>query len=183
MIKKFNKGMTLVELLITMVVAAILVSIALPSFKSMIDGSRTTATINGFIGFLQSARSEAIKRNTTVTVCRSTNGTSCATGTNWESGWIVFVDPDSDNIVEDIDGDTVIAKGFELLKTHGGVDVGTFRSTVNALNFSSKGRANASLTFTYCDPDAAEKLAVVVRESGRYGSSEVSHTGGALTCP
>jgi type IV fimbrial biogenesis protein FimT len=85
-------GFTLVELLVTMAVAAVLLAVAVPSFRSTILSNRLTSTTNDLVGSLAQARSEAIKRGSRVTVCMSANGTTCATAGTWAQGWISFVD-------------------------------------------------------------------------------------------
>lgn len=87
-------GFTLVELIVTVTIAAILLMIGVPSFQTMILNNSRVAQVNEFIGALNMARSEAIKRGSRVVICRSSDGSACATDTtgNWEEGWIVFVD-------------------------------------------------------------------------------------------
>src|ERR1700677_1609484 len=86
-------GFTLVEVVITMAVAAILLTIAVPSFRYVTNSNRIAGELNGLVGDLQFARAEAIKEGRTVTVCVSTDGNTCANTTAWQSGWIVFSDP------------------------------------------------------------------------------------------
>src|SRR5438874_1331083 len=66
-----------------------------PSYRYITNAYRMSAEVNGLLGDLQYARSEAIKEGQTVTTCVSTNGATCARGTNvnWGTGWIVFSDP------------------------------------------------------------------------------------------
>ncbi len=88
-----QSGITLIELLITIVVLAIGVTLAIPSFNSLTRNNQITTASNNLVRALQLARSEAVKRSAPVTVCRSTDQASCAaTGTAWQSGWIVFVE-------------------------------------------------------------------------------------------
>lgn len=90
---KKNSGFTLVELLITIVIVGVLLAVGIPSLKTFMKGNQLVASTNELVSAFNVARSEAIKRNASVTVCESTNGTTCtsaATG-SWESGWIVFV--------------------------------------------------------------------------------------------
>ena len=86
------KGLTLIELMITISILAILLALAVPSFQSMIASSSLTTTTNDLVNTLAQARSNAIRRGGRVTVCKSANGTQCATTGNWEQGWIVFND-------------------------------------------------------------------------------------------
>lgn len=93
--KKTLLGLTLIELLVTVAVIAIIVLIGLPRFQSLMESNRMTASLNRLSGDLNFARSEAIKRGQMVTVCGSDNASSCDTNL-WEKGWIVFVDTNRD---------------------------------------------------------------------------------------
>lgn len=88
-------GFTLLELLITMAVAVILLTIAIPSFRYVTNANRISSEVNGLVGDLQFARAEAIKEGRYVSVCASVDGQSCSGSTAWQSGWIVF--PNSNN--------------------------------------------------------------------------------------
>jgi type IV fimbrial biogenesis protein FimT len=86
-------GFSLVELMVTVAIATILASLAVPSFRTMLVGRTVESTADTLVSDIRFARSEAIKRTTKVTICASSNGTSCTgTGALWKSGWIVFVD-------------------------------------------------------------------------------------------
>lgn len=82
------RGFTLVELMIVLVVMAVLLGIAVPSMTQFTFSGKLRAYSNEIVASAVLARSEAIKRNQAVTLCISSNGTSCASG-SWESGWIV----------------------------------------------------------------------------------------------
>jgi len=92
-------GFTLMELMIVLVIVGILVSVGIPTFSDATLGSRLGSTANNLVSSLYLARSEAIKRNTTVRVCPSTDGTSCASSADWEGGWIV-IEPVSNTVLE-----------------------------------------------------------------------------------
>jgi type IV fimbrial biogenesis protein FimT len=81
------RGFTLIELMVTIAVVAILLAIAAPSFTSLINNNRLTAQANEVVVSLQQARMEAVRRNRSVTVCRTTDGATCATAGRWNS-WI-----------------------------------------------------------------------------------------------
>ena len=90
-----QRGVTLTELLIGLSILAILAGIGAPSFSNSVKNSRQASAYNNLIGSMHLARSEAIKRNTNVTVCArltSTRTAAPACGLNWANGWLVFVD-------------------------------------------------------------------------------------------
>jgi len=85
-----SSGFTIVELMITIAIVAILLTVGIPSFRNVILNTRLTSLANEVVASVQIARSEAIKRNATVRLCASANGTTCATTGSWEQGWIVL---------------------------------------------------------------------------------------------
>jgi len=84
-------GFTLIEMLTTITVAGILLAIAVPAFKSMTVNSRLTTQANDVIAAINFSRSEAIKRNTTTSLCRaaSTVAAKCETSAGTWKFWIV----------------------------------------------------------------------------------------------
>jgi len=76
-----------------MAIAGILVAIVVPSFKTAIQSAATTREINAFVGDLGFARAEAIKEGVPMTMCASTNGTTCSGANNWQTGWIIYPNP------------------------------------------------------------------------------------------
>jgi type IV fimbrial biogenesis protein FimT len=95
--KRDASGFTMTELIITMSIVAILLAIGIPSFKYVTVSNRISTEVNSLLGDMQFARSEAIKQGSWVTVCSSTNLSTCngnnGLGDDWQSGWIVFLDP------------------------------------------------------------------------------------------
>lgn len=89
-------GFTLMELIITLVIAAILVSLAVPNMRTFIQNGRISTQANDFVTDITYTRSEAIKRGTNVALCASTSGTACpgVAIANWELGRLIFVDGD-----------------------------------------------------------------------------------------
>ena len=85
-------GFTLIELMVTVALIALLSAVAVPNFVTFRRNSELTGITNNFLGALNAARSEGMKRNMNSMVVPANNDT------DWSKGWIVFVDVDrSDN--------------------------------------------------------------------------------------
>lgn len=133
--QKRSVGLTLVELLVTITIMGILLAIAVPSFMDVTLNSKLDSIPNRFAASANLARSEAIKRNTTVTLCTpsTATATTCAgTGTGgWGTGWIILA------------GSTVVAR--EASPPDGFVLNG-----IQTLVFQPSGVGTTSATMTVC---------------------------------
>lgn len=85
-------GFTLVELAVTLAVAAILLALATPSFAELLRRNRLAAANNELVTALNVARAEALRRGRPVAICASSDQRSCAGSTDWGTGWVVFED-------------------------------------------------------------------------------------------
>lgn len=136
------QGFTLIELLVTIAIVAILASIAIPSFQTFIQQTRITTQANELITPLNYARSESIKRGRAVTVCKSTNTTTCATLGTWDQGWIIFVDNNKDGVVSAAVGTT---PADTILRVHaaltGGATLVGGATLTNWIQYSPTGMA------------------------------------------
>lgn len=94
-----GRGFTLIELMVTIAVAALVLTIAVPSFESAINNGRLSSAANEMIGALQSARAEAIRHNKRAGFCLSktanmANPSCVAANATDANGWITFLDLD-----------------------------------------------------------------------------------------
>ncbi len=97
--KRRDSGYTMMELVMTMAIVAILASIAVPGFRYVTNSNRIATEVNGLLGDIQFARSQAVKEGLPVTICSSSaDGLSCSNSPNWEGGWIVFLDTNGDKV-------------------------------------------------------------------------------------
>ena len=92
--KKAEQGFTLIELIVAVAIAGILLAVGVPSFSEAVKESRISSQYNAMVGSLYLARSEAVKGPGQVTVCprKTQGGSECGSKTDWENGWLVFID-------------------------------------------------------------------------------------------
>jgi type IV fimbrial biogenesis protein FimT len=135
-------GFTLVELLVTITVAGVLLAVAIPSFIDVTLGSKLGSYANNLVASVYLARSEAIKRNTPVTLCVSTNGTSCATG-GWQQGWIVLVGTTVIQIQPALNGSGSGSTGLSGLKI-------SEASSISSLTFQPTGVGATTAILKVC---------------------------------
>ncbi len=106
-------GFTLVELMVTIAVLAILLAIGIPAFASLIAANRLTSATNELVASLQTARTEAIRRNARVTVCPAAPGATACSG-DWRDGWMAFVDPTPGNAPAPESANDILLRGGPL---------------------------------------------------------------------
>lgn len=133
-------GLTLIELIVTLVILGILLTIAIPLMRPLIRSTSLTSSANSFVTTLNYARSEAITRGSRVVACASANpmanAPACSNNANWQTGWLVFVDSNENN--------TYQAANDTLLRVDGpiGGDL-TLAGAAAAVAFTNMGAAIA----------------------------------------
>ena len=153
-IRAFQRGFSLTEIIITLMVLGILAGIAVPSIQSFVEANRLTAAANDLLADISTARTESMKRQGgavgRVVICASTSGADCTTAsTNWNSGWILFWDQDSSGTFSTASNDILI-KRHEVLPSS--VTAATIPAGILSLQFNQVGSlasaANTGIQFT-----------------------------------
>ena len=197
---KKHTGFTLPELLITLAIVGILLTVGVPSLKTFMQGNQLIASTNELISALHVARSEAIKLNTRVSICESSDGATCAVTGSWKNGWIVFIDGNGANPGDLVNtGSPCTAANTDcLLRIHDAIDddllsisvLNPAKNSVSSFTFTSRGLPKAangaveSGVFSLCSFDSNNNVidarAVVLSLSGRV---RVSDNQAVISCP
>jgi len=166
-------GFTLVELMIVLVIAGVLLAIAAPGFRTLLERNRLQSASSNLFASLMLARSEALKRNQVVWVCKGTataTSASCPTGTDgtWEGGWLVHIDPTNPTSPDPNDV-IAVREGLEAGDTLRVVQ--TPSDDINAISFRPNGGVAAETSFVICnsDADATTGREVRISATGRPG--------------
>lgn len=173
---KRTQGVTLIEMLATVSLVAILGALAAPSFRNLTLNSERSATVNNFFHALFLARSEAIKRGAVVTVCKSADGSTCLSSGAWNSGWIVFVNQDHDEA-------PVRDEGEPILQVYSGWPRGEITSNRPAYSFRPYVQGVVNGTIIFCDSrGSAEARAIIISHTGRPRISQRDASNRPLQC-
>jgi type IV fimbrial biogenesis protein FimT len=130
--KARQSGFTLIELMVTIALVALILGLGVPSFVEFSRNNRMTGAANDLLADLNLARTESVKRHVAVTVCASNDpmaATPACAGTAVTSfaGWIVFVDDANPDVAASTDGDAAFdaGAGETLLRRHPPLPTGT----------------------------------------------------------
>ena len=165
-----NEGFTLIELMIVVIVLGSILSVGTPLLRGAVQKNELRAQSLRFLGAINLARSEAVMRNTPVSICPSSmaiSGRPECTG-NYADGWIVFANADRDRVV-DADTDQVLRvfeglpPGFRLTNRNG------TRDAFELINYLPDGTSHSNRTLLFCSPDGAARhnVSIVLNIVGR----------------
>ena len=150
-----SRGFTLVELMIALALVAILSTLAAPSFNLLIQRSRVNAHFQQLFSSLLLARTEATKRGVRVSLCHSAAPEAATpvcggAGSNWATGWLVFVDNTQDalNVAGTLDGSDVVLRVSPPLR--GATIIPAPAAFTNSIGFIPTGRASNAGSFRVC---------------------------------
>lgn len=186
-----QKGFSLIELMATLAIAAIVLSIAIPSYQTAVQNNRRTTAVNELATALQLARSTAISQRVFTVVCKSPDGVTCPTGAgsgDWTQGWMIFTDTNNNGSLNAGGTDT-------LIRVHGALSGNaTFignNNVINQVSFSPQGLTRNNGTITHCDArGATDASALVISVGGQVrhatdtdGDGTVDLNGANVICP
>jgi type IV fimbrial biogenesis protein FimT len=159
--ESFRRGYTLYELLIALLVIAILIAVAVPSFANIGANGRIRTEINALFHAVHLARKESIMRRRVVSICPSNDSLQCSPGVNWSNGWIMFDNADGDEPPRVDPGEVVlqVRRSSELI-----------RITANRRGFTLRATEKRATngTLVVCDrQNRVAPRALVVSYTGR----------------
>ena len=170
-------GFTLVELMIASAVLAILGSLAVPVFTGLLYDSTRSNAVNAFVHTVFLARSEAMNRGETVSICKSSDGNSCNnTASDWNTGWIAFANIDRDE-------PPVRDENEPVLALQGAWPQGRITANRTAFSFRPHIQGIVNGTIVFCDPrGSATARAVIISHSGRPRLAQRDASNRPLRC-
>jgi type IV fimbrial biogenesis protein FimT len=156
-------GFTLVELMSVAAVAAIVLTLGVPSFFTLIQNNRAATQVNELVTALCLARSEAVKRGDPVAICPSQDHSNCTGETDWRVGWIVFVDDAAADSADPVVG--------EVLRVWPEITGVAGFSGPKSLRYLAEGDVSAEAAFKHtkqkCPANKHEARAITVGPTGR----------------
>lgn len=164
---KENAGITLVEVLVGLAIVALLTRLAVPSYRFIINSSRISSEVSDLLTTLQFARSEAMRRGVSVSVCASTNASACSASSDWTSGWMAFEDTNSNGAADD---------NTPVMRSHAAITNGDkvqADNSTGSVRFNREGIAAGlaadpvTLTFTPPTNPGLQKRCLAIGVSGR----------------
>lgn len=175
--KKQMQGFTLLELMITVAIVAIVAAIAAPNFSSQISNNRSVALGEEIVSTLNFARSEAVRRGTRVSICSSDDGATCSGA--WTDGWIVAVDGATSDTANAVTVDEVLrsweappANSALAVTLSGGASTAFIRfNRLGILGRSDSGPITINSSYSGCTGNSARAISV-----GIAGLLNVGHS-------
>lgn len=169
-----NPGFTLIELLVTIGIFAIVMTVAVPSFNSMMMNSDLSTTSSQLVNGLYYARNTALSQSEDVQLCPLSAPGSTTCGTNWSNGWIIVTQPGTNPVL-------ILANQLSITGP-------SLKSTAASVTFDKHGLASNQANFTLCDnrgnqyAHSVEVMATGFIQAGNVNGL-AAWDNSALTCP
>ena len=162
-LKPHQYGFTLIEALVVVSIAAMLMAMAAPSYREFTMNNVMISQINSFNSVLQFARSQAVRDRTNLTICTSDDQATCATHSNWNTGWIAFTtNPNTTRNILKI-GENISAKNITIAAS-GFASAGRIDYNAQGILANNDSRG----TFKFCDSRGAKSAkALIINSVGR----------------
>lgn len=159
-----SKGFSLTEILIVIAIAGILMISAIPAFSHLVARNQQTSILNTLLSHHHLARSEAVKNNQQVLLCKSNSGVLCTPEAQWHDGWIIFADTDRNKQVNGLEQvlfiQTALDKNLNLHYRGFG--------SRNYIRYFPDGQSSSNGTFTLCNQYAESQVkTLIISRTGR----------------
>ncbi|HEX7048558.1 MAG TPA: GspH/FimT family pseudopilin [Gammaproteobacteria bacterium] len=165
-----DSGFTLIELIVTISVAAILVGIGIPSMTDLMKTNRRASAVNSLVSQMQLARSTAASRGVAVSLCHSSNASSCSgqEDPDWAQGWVLFIDNNQDGNPDATDGNGNMDAGETLVSTGAARNGVTMPSNRTSFAFNPGFQLGTAGTVAVCvDKENVNARWIAVGTTGR----------------
>jgi len=159
-------GFTLIEIMVTLAVAIITLSVAVPSYVNFTRANKLTTQVNSFVQALHLARNEAVRAGG-ATFCASNDQLDCTEGGDWLTGWIIFADYDANGTKDS--GEEVIRIG-EAFPPGFVITADETSATFGRQGFVVvTGGAKLPLTFSFCNGRTGDDMGrkISINKAGR----------------
>jgi len=157
-----SKGFTLVELMVVIAVMSVLLTVGIPSFTFMIKTNSVNTERDNLFNSLVYARTEAITRGETISICKSSDLITCDTSTSWTNGWIIFEDTNGNGVLL---SETIMRVQDTLTR-----EINLSFDNGDFVTFDGLGKAsgtNGTFSFTHSDGDTEYDRTITLSTTGR----------------